>query len=80
MVDYLKLMKVASERTFDTFKIEKLKNLQWEVQEKLDDGQDVVFIQAPECQKPNKVNKERDKPKHQAQERKRSVKFMFEGK
>lgn len=63
MVDYLKLMKVASERTLDTFKIEKLKNLQRELQEKLDDGQHVVVIQAPECQKPNEVNKERPQNK-----------------
>ena len=45
MMDDLELMKVACERTLETFKIEILKGLQRDALEKLVDSQDVVLIQ-----------------------------------
>ena len=77
MADDVVLMIATYKRILETFKMESSKHLLWEALKMLFEGQDVFLIQSTRSRKfeseheiTNKVKKERDKPKHGAQERK----------
>ena len=77
-MDNVELMNVAYKTILETFKIESLKPLQWEALGKLAynpytfglHSQENLKQVVPECLIMNKDHKERDKPKHGAQETK----------